>query len=221
MTRALFERELREIQDELLTMASMTGKAIVDAVDSLQRRDLARSQQIIHDDQIVNHKRFAIEEKCITVMATQQPIAADLRLLVSVLYIITDLERMADHAVGIAKINQMMAEDPEPRSFGLIPEMADKAVDMLNQTIRAYIDQDAMAAREISAKDDEVDGLYDQVYADCISHMIQEPESVTRLTYHLWTAHNLERMADRCTNICERIIFMVTGRMEETNVSSY
>lgn len=221
MTRALFERELREIQDELLTMASMTGKAIVDAVDSLQRRDLVRSQQIIHDDQLVNHKRFEIEEKCITVMATQQPIAADLRLLISVLYIITDLERMADHAVGIAKINQMMAEDPAPRSFGLIPEMADKAVEMLNQTIRAYIDQDDVAARQISAKDDEVDDLYDQVYADCISHMIQEPESVTRLTYHLWTAHNLERMADRCTNICERVIFMVTGRMEETNVSSY
>jgi phosphate transport system protein len=221
MTRALFERELREIQDELLTMASMTGKAIVDSVDALRRRDIMRSQQIIHDDQLVNHKRFEIEEKCITVMATQQPIAADLRLLISVLYIITDLERMADHAVGIAKISQMMAEDPGAQSFGLIPEMADKSVDMLNQTLRAYIDQDADAARHISAQDDEVDGLYDQVYADCIARMIEEPENVARLTYHLWAAHNLERIADRCTNICERIVFMVTGHMEETNVSSY
>jgi phosphate transport system protein len=221
MTRDLFKAELRQLQDDVLTLGSMTEKAILDAMESLRDGDVEWSRRIIADDAKINLKRFEIEDRTIAVVATQQPMATDLRALVSVLYIITDLERIADHAEGVARINTMMEPEPLPRKLGYIPAMADRAVAMLRDSLKAYIDLDVDAARQICHADDEVDRLQDSVYDDCIQQMVANPATIQRNTYLLWTAHNIERIADRCTNICERVVYTVTGHMDELNVSRY
>jgi phosphate transport system protein len=221
MTRELFHRELSDLQDEVLVLGSMTEKAILEAMESLRDGDLRWSQRIVEDDRNINARRFAIEERVIFVIGSQQPMATDLRSLVSMLFIVTDLERMADHAEGIARINTLMGEEPLPRRLGYIPAMADRAVQMLRDSLKAYIEHDVEAARRICEADDEVDRLQDSVYAECIRQMVEDPSSIQRNTYLLWTSHNLERIADRCTNICERVIYLVTGKIEEINVSTY
>jgi phosphate transport system protein len=221
MTRDLFKAELRQLQDDVLTLGSMTEKAILDAMESLRDGDVEWSRRIIADDAKINRKRFEIEDRTIAVVATQQPMATDLRALVSVLYIITDLERIADHAEGVARINTMMEPEPLPRKLGYIPAMADRAVAMLRDSLKAYIDLDVDAARQICHADDEVDRLQDSVYEEAFRAMVADPSTIQRNTYLLWTAHNLERIADRCTNICERVIYTVTGQMDELNVSNY
>jgi len=221
MTRDLFNAEMRQLQDDVLTLGSMAEKAILDAMESLRDGDVEWSRQIIEDDQRINRKRFEIEERAIFVIASQQPMATDLRAVASVLYIITDLERIADHAEGIARINTLMEAEPLPRKLGYIPAMADRAVAMLRDSLKAYIELDVDAARQICCADDEVDRLQDSVYDDCIQAMIANPATIQRNTYLLWTAHNLERIADRCTNICERVVYTVTGHMDELNVSNY
>lgn len=221
MTRDLFQAELRQLQDDVLALGSMAEKAILDAMAALRDGDREWSQRIIADDQRLNEKRFAIEEQTIRVIATQQPMATDLRALASVLYIITDLERMGDHAEGIARINLMMGDEPLPRKLGYIPAMADRAVAMLRDSLKAYIDHDVAAAEQICQADDEVDRLQDSVYEECFRAMVADPSTIQRNTYLLWTAHNLERIADRCTNICERVVYTATGQMHELNVSNY
>ncbi len=221
MTRALFEKKLREMQDDILIMSSMVEKAIQRSVESLRNRDVVQSNSVVHDDIAINAKRYEIEEKCIHTIALQQPMAADLRVLVAILFIATELERMADHAEGIARINLMLGDEPLPRPLGEIGEMAEKAGDMLRRSLTAFVDRDDQAARLICDEDDQIDTLYDASYAALIQEMIRTPADVQRITYLIWTAHNLERIADRVTNICERVIFMVTGKLEEINVSRY
>ncbi len=221
MTRQQFDKELREMQDEVLILSSMVEKAIQRSVDALRTRDVALSNSVIKDDAAINTKRYEIEERCIHTIARQQPMAADLRVLVAVLFIVTELERMADHAEGIGRINLMLGEEPLPAPMGQIWEMGERAGDMLRRAITAFIDRDAEAARRICDEDDVVDNLYDSAYDALIHKMIEKPEDVQRVTYLIWTSHNLERIADRVTNICERVIFMVTGVLEEINVSRY
>jgi len=221
LTRTLFTQELTQLQDEVLVLGSMAEKAILDSMEALRDGDRAWSLKLVEDDRRINAKRFEIEDKCIFVIASQQPMATDLRALVSMLYIVTDLERIADHAEGNAKINLLMGDEPLPRRLGYIPAMADRAVTMLRDSLKAYIDHDVDSARRICEADDEVDRLQDSVYDDAIKNMIADPSTIQRNTYLLWTAHNLERIADRCTNISERVIYMVTGHMEEINVSKY
>jgi len=221
MTRQQFDKELREMQDEVLILSSMVEKAIQRSVDALRTRDVALSSSVIKDDAAINTKRYEIEERCIHTIARQQPMAADLRVLVAVLFIVTELERMADHAEGIGRINLMLGEEPLPAQMGQIWERGERAGDMLRRAITAFIDRDAEAARRICDEDDVVDNLYDSAYDALIHKMIEKPEDVQRVTYLIWTSHNLERIADRVTNICERVIFMVTGVLEEINVSRY
>jgi phosphate transport system protein len=221
MTRDLFNAELRQLQDDVLVLGSMTEKAIMDAMESLRDGDTEWSRRIVDDDIRINAKRFEIEDRTMFVIASQQPMATDLRSLVSVLYITTDLERMADHAEGIARINLMLDAEPLPRRLGYIPSMADRAVAMLRDSLKAYIDHDVDMARRICDADDEVDRLQDSVYEESIKAMIADPSSIQRNTYLIWCAHNLERIADRCTNICERVVYTATGRMQEINVSKY
>jgi len=221
MTRVLFHKEIEALEDEVLVLGSMAEKALLDAMEALRDGDLQWSQKLIEDDRKINAKRFEIEEKCIFVIASQQPMATDLRGLVSMLFIITDLERIADHAEGIARINMMLGDEPLPRRLGLLPSMADRAVAMLRDSLKAYIERDANEARRICEADDEVDRLQDRIYEDVTRSMIEDPSTIERNTYLLWTSHNLERIADRCTNICERVIYMVTGEMHEINVSKY
>lgn len=221
MTRDLFDKKLREMQDDVLILGSMVEKAIQRSMDALRSRDSAQSALVIQDDQAINAKRYEIEEKCIHTIALQQPMAADLRILVAVLFIATELERMADHAEGIARINLMLGDEPLPPVLGDIGEMADKAGDMLRRALTAFVERDAAAARLICDEDDQIDALYDSSYHTLIQEMIRTPADVQRITYLIWTCHNLERIADRVTNICERVIFMVTGQLEEINVSRY
>jgi len=221
MPRQTLDRELGHLQDEMLILGSMVEKAITSSVEALKKRDQEAARQIIADDLKINRKRFDIEEECIQLVATQQPIAGDLRTIVSVLHVIVDLERMADHAEGIAKIAIMMGGEPPLKPLIDIPRMAEKAVDMLRRSLEAFIERDVEEAKRICEEDDEVDALYDQVYRELLTYMIADPRTINRATYLLWVAHNLERIADRVTNICERVIFMVTGKMEELNISRY
>jgi phosphate transport system protein len=219
--RATFHKKIREIQDEILIMGSMVSKATLLAIEALQTRDLTLAKQIIADDQKINRKRFEIEEKCIQLIATQQPMASDLRTIVSVLNIITELERIGDYAEGNAKITIMIGNEPPLKPLIDIPRMAEKTVDMLNRSLTAFINHDADAAVKISAEDDFIDNLYDQIFRELLTFMAEDPKTITRATRLIWVTHNLERSADRVTNICERIVFMVTGKMEESNASLY
>lgn len=221
MPRELFQRELQRIQENMLVMASMVEKAIERSVTSLKARDVKLAQQVIEDDFKINQQRFGIEEECLLMIATQQPIASDLRVVAAVLHIITDLERMGDHAEGIAKIALMTANEPPVKPLIDIPRMDEQARSMLKRSMDAFMNRDAESARKIADEDDIVDQLYDQIYRELLTFMMADPGTINRATHLLWVSHNLERIADRVTNICERVAFLTTGRMEEFNVSKY
>jgi phosphate transport system protein len=220
-TRATFDRQLQELQDDTLILGSMVEKAIQRSVDALERLDASLARQVIDEDLQINAKRWQIEERALELIARQQPLAGDLRAIASVIHIVVDLERMGDHAEGIAKIALLHGDQPLLKPLLDIPRMADQATDMLRRSLEAFVQRDAEAATAIAAEDDVVDGLYDQVYRELLTFMIEDPHTIQRATWLLWTSHNLERIADRTTNICERVVFVVTGRMEETNVSKY
>lgn len=221
MTREAYHKALKDVQDEVLKMADRVGKALKDSIDALKQRDLETSKRIIKEDVIINKMRFDIEDKCLLLIATQQPMAVDLRVLAAVINIITDLERIGDHAEGIAKINIAIGEDSLVKPLVDIPRMGEKGLSMLERCMKAFVDKDIEMARQICNEDDEVDALYDQIYRELLLTMIENPRTIQGATYLIWTAHNLERTADRVTNIAERIVFMVTGKMEEMNVSKY
>lgn len=219
--RAVFHKRLREIQDDILEMGSMVSKAILRSIEALKTRDIEMAKQLITDDQKVNQKRFEIEEKCVQLIATQQPMASDLRTIVAVLNIITELERIGDYAVGIGRIVIMIGNEPPLKPLIDVPRMAEKTVEMLTRSLDAFINRDADAARKIPTEDDLIDNLYDQVYRELLVFMMEDPKTITRATRLMWVAHNLERSADRVTNICERVVFVITGKMEEIGASKY
>jgi len=219
--RESFHRHLHELQDELLVMGSMAEKALERAMEALKNRDMGLARQVIADDVKINQKRFDIEEKCVELIVTQQPMASDLRIIIAVLNIIIDLERIADHAEGNAKIAVMIGNEPPLKPLIDLPRMSQKTGDMLRRSLDAFINRDAEAAKRICGEDDEVDNLYDQVFRELLTFMAEDPKTITRATRLIWVGHNLERSADRVTNICERVIYVVTGKMEEIGVSKY
>ena len=221
MTRTVLERQLSGIQEEMLVMADMVDAAIQRSIQALKDRDLSLARQILADDIKINRKRYDTEERCLELIATQQPLAGDLRTIVAVLHMIVDLERMGDHAEGIAKIVVMLADEPPLKPYVDLPRMADIASEMLREALEAFKRRDADLARSTMNRDDEVDALYDQVYRELLTYMLSDPSTIERATRLLWVAHNLERIADRVTNVCERVAYLVTGRMEELNVSRY
>jgi phosphate transport system protein len=221
MTRALFEKQLSEVQEDMLVMAGMVEAAITQSIDSLRQRDVALARRIIENDLEINRKRYECEERCIELISLQAPLASDLRTIISVLHITVDLERMADHAEGIARIALMLADEPPLKPYIDIPRMAEIAVRMLNGAIEAFKARDAQQARAITDMDDDVDALYEQVYRELLTFMINDPKTIQRATYLIWVAHNLERIADRSTNICERVVYLVEGRIYDLNVSKY
>ncbi len=220
-SRRGFQQALRQVNDEVLLMGSAVDKAIERSSEALKTLDQDAARQIIRDDAEINRRRFDIEERVIELMATQQPMAGDLRLLVSVLNIITDLERIGDHAEGNAKIVLLHADERLLKPLVDLPKMADKGRDMLRRSLTAFVERDAEAAKRIAAEDDEVDALYDTIYHDLLVIMARDPTTIDRATWLLWAAHNFERIADRVTNICERVVYEVSGRMQEMNVSTY
>ncbi|HWP29221.1 MAG TPA: phosphate signaling complex protein PhoU [Chloroflexota bacterium] len=219
--RARYHQSLQALQDEMLLLGSMADRAVDRAITALRERDQEAARRIIEEDSLIDHKRYAIEEQAIELIATQQPMASDLRIIVAILNIIVELERIGDYAEGIAKIVLLLGDQPPLKRLIDIPRMADKARDMLRRSLDAFVLRDADAARAIASEDDEVDALHDQVYRELLTYMIEDPRTITRATYLIWVAHNLERIADRTTNICERVVFLVTGRLEEMNVSRY
>ena len=213
--RAGFHRELERLQDEVLVLGSMVEKAILRSVDALRARDADGARAIQAEDVLINRKRFEIEEAVILLMSTQQPMASDLRRLAAILHIVTDLERMGDYAAGIARICVTISDEPLIKPLIDIPRMADKSTSMLRRSLDAFVHRDTVAATAIAQEDDEVDDLYWQVYRELLVLMIANPRVIDQATQLQWVAHNLERVADRVTNICERVVFVVTGRMEE------
>jgi phosphate transport system protein len=215
VSRSGFHRELERLQDEVLVLGSMVEKAVTRAVDALRARDVGAARAIEAEDVLINRKRFEIEEAALLQIATQQPMASDLRRLAAILHIVTDLERMGDYAAGIAHICVEIGDQPHIKPLIDIPRMAEKAVSMLRRSLDAFIERDVAAAEAIANEDDEVDSLYQQVYRELLTIMLANPRTIGQATQLLWVAHNLERVADRVQNICERVVFVVTGRMRE------
>jgi phosphate transport system protein len=215
MLRKTFETEIQQVKDDVLVLGSMVEKAILDTVEALKKRDFKASEEILEADKLINKKRFDIEGKLMILIATQQPMAHDLRLLASTLEIISELERMGDYAKGIANINIRMGDEPLLKPLIDIPRMAQKGVDMLHRALTAFINEDIETAKALPVEDDEVDALYNQIYRELMTFVIQDPKTIERANWLLWVGHNLERVADRVTNICERTIFIATGEMTE------
>lgn len=221
MARKAYHEALNEVRAEVQKMAELAAEAVLKSVEALKASDIKAAKKIIKDDKKVNKLRFDIEEKCILLIATQQPMAVDLRVLTAVINIITDIERIADHAEGIAKICVMLDGEPLVKPLIDIPRMAEIGVDMLRRCMIAFEEKDVEAAKAICADDDKVDDLYDQIYRELLLVMIENPKVIQGGTYLTWVSHNLERVADRVTNIAERVVYMVTGKIEEMNTSNY
>ncbi|MBN1855901.1 MAG: phosphate signaling complex protein PhoU [Dehalococcoidia bacterium] len=221
MPRESYYQHLRELQDELLVLGSMVEKAIARSVTALKDRDLDLARRIVVEDSVIDAKSEEIEERCVQLIVTQQPVAGDLRLIISIVRIVDNLERIGDHAEGIAKIAIMIGDEPPLKPLIDIPRMADKSRDMLRRSLDAFVNRDAETAVAICDEDDIVDALYDQVNRELLMFMIEDPKTITRATRLIWVAHNLERCADRVTNICERTVYTVTGKVTSVKSSNY
>ena len=213
MVRADFDRSLEELQAELVGLSEMVERAIVKSMDALERRDLAVAYEVVDEDDLIDEKRFDLEEKCINLIATQQPLAIDLRTLLAVLHIAVELERMGDYAEGIGKICLIIGDDipvAMPKEFS---RMAQMGLEMLRGSMKSLVERDTALANDVWDSDDEVDALYDGVCRQIFLDMVQHPNIIEADTHFLWVAHDLERIADRATNIAERVIFLVTGKV--------
>lgn len=215
MLRRIFDQELRRLQDDVLALGSMVEEALVQSVATLKQRDFDGSRQLVAADRVINQKRYAIEHEVLTLIATQQPMAGDMRLLASILEIAGELERIGDYAKGIARINLLIGEQPLIKPLIDLPLMAQKVRDMLHQALQAFAQRDVELARAIPPRDDEIDNLYRQVYRELLTHIMEDPRVIEQANFLLWAAHNLERAADRVTNLCERVVYAVTGELAE------
>jgi len=220
-TKAAFHQYFKEVEGDVLEMGNTVVRAIERAIEALKKRDLTLAHQIIADDAHINRQRFSIEDKCIGLIAAQQPMASDLLLIVAVLNIATELERIGDYAEGIAKIVIMIGDEPPLKPLIDIPRMAEITLEMINQGLQSFVTRDVELAMRVVSLDGVVDSLYDQVFRELLTFMMVDPKTTNRATRLIWVAHNLERAADRATNICERVVYTVTGKMEEIGASKY
>ncbi len=215
MLRKTFDTEIKQVKDDVLVLGSMVEQAIIASVEALKKRDVEASRRLFDADQEINRRRFEIENRLMIMIATQQPMAHDLRLLASIMEINSELERMGDYAKGISNINIRMGDAPLLKPLIDLPRMAQKGADMLHRALTAFVNEDIDTARQIPSEDDEVDDLYKQVYRELMTFIIADPTNIERASWLLWAGHNLERFADRVTNICERTVFIVTGELHE------
>jgi phosphate transport system protein len=218
--RERFDAELERLQEDVRSLGNDVAQAIRASVRALEDRDLEAARCIAAADAKINERRFAIESDCLLLVATQQPMAGDMRVLAAMIELVTELERTGDYAKGIARITLLIGKD---RLLALPPEigdMAERATSMLLAALDAFANRDAVAARAIPAQDDEVDALYNRAYRGLLAAIIADSSVLDHATHLLWAAHNLERAADRVTNICERTVFMVTGEMRELDSES-
>jgi phosphate transport system protein len=219
-TRRVLDRELQQIQDDLLRMGSLIDTAIGNALRALQSRDLDLARATVAADSPVNALRFQLEQACLTIFATQQPTASDLRLVVATIILASELERMGDYAAGIARTVLRMGDEPLLKPLDDMPRMAQVDREMMRDALTAYVSRDAAAARQVAARDDEVDRLYNQIFHEILAYIVEDPTCTTRALYLLFSAHNLERIGDRVVNIAERVIFMNSGEMRELNAGT-
>lgn len=217
MPRDNLEQRLQHLLRQLLSMGELVDNAIARSVNALVSRDAEEARRVIADDVAVNRAQRDIEEQCIVLLATQQPMARDLRTILAVLNAAVELERVGDYAEGIAKITLRLLEEPPLKPLIDIPRMAELARALLRDALQALVRADAAMARETAERDDEVDALTDQVYRELLTFMINDPRTITRATHLIWVSHNLERAADRATNITERVVQLATGEIEELN----
>jgi phosphate transport system protein len=215
MTREVLTHQIKQLLDEVLLLGSMVEQATLHAVETLKTRDVKAAREIYDDDQTINEKRYAIENAIIITIATQQPMARDLRTLAAILEIITELERMGDYAKGIAKVTMRLGDVELPIPIREIERMAELGVGMLHRALGAFVNEDAKTASKIPAEDDAVDALYNEIYGELVNQMISDPQLIESINLLLWVVHNLERLADRVTNICERTVFITTGELME------
>jgi phosphate transport system protein len=218
LPRETFDRELGRLEDRVLALGSLVEKALLESARTLKYRDMRRGRRLIADDRMVNERRYNIERDVLSLIAMQQPMAGDLRVLAAILDIVTELERIGDYAKGVARVNQLIGEQSLIKPLVDLPKMADEAQDMLHQALDAFVRRDIELARAVSERDQVVDRLYQRVYRDLIGCVIGNPNKMEQVSYLLWAAHNFERAADRVTNICERVLFTVTGQMVELDV---
>jgi len=218
---AVFNKGLKEIQNKVLAMGDMVTKEISKSIEALKARDLKMAHQIIADDTKIDNARFAIEDRCIELMGVPKLTVANRRVIVSLLSISTELERIGDYAEGIAKIVVMIGDEPPLKPLIDIPRMAELTIEMIDKSLKSFVDRDVELAKHVVTIDNLVDGLYDQVFRELLTFMMIDPKTINRATRLMWVAHNLERAADRVTNICERVVFTVTGKMEDLEISKY
>ncbi len=204
---------------ELLQLGGLVETALTDALTALNRHDLVLADDVVRGDVEINRVRYQVEEQITSRLPDSE--AHEVRWMVAALYVISELERMGDHAEGIAKVTLMLGPNPSLPVPAVIGQMGTRTVSMVHRTLAALDMRDVKAARALCREDDEIDSLYDRVYQELISTMVSDHRHITEATYMLWITHNLERIADRATNICERVVFLVTGRVEELNVSKY
>jgi phosphate transport system protein len=205
--------------DVLLDLGRLVETALTDALIALDRHDMALADRVVRGDAEINLRRYQVEEQITARLSGSE--AGEARWMVAALYVISDLERMGDHAEGIAKVTLMLGPNPPLVVPSVIGEMGTLTVSMVDRTLRALDRRDVKAARALCREDDDVDLLYDRAYQELISTMVSDNRHITEATYMIWVTHNLERIADRATNICERVIYLVSGRVEELNVSKY
>jgi phosphate transport system protein len=218
MTRKTFSQEMQEIRDEILLLSSMVEQAVMNSVEALKNNDLEQARQILLKDTGINRKRFEIEISAMVLMATYHPITYDLRMLASSLDICTELERMGDYAKGIATINLRSGGLGSPQTLRKVYSMAEQAVNMLHRAMTAFIGGDVGSAEIIIQEDERIDEWYAQIYHETMYSVLGDPRNIERANYVIWVAHNLERLGDRVTNICERVIYVVTGERPELDV---
>jgi phosphate transport system protein len=216
-----FKKGFQEIQDKVLAMGDMVTREISRSIEALKARNLKMAHQIIADDEKIDELRFTIEDKCIELMGMPKLTIADRRIIVAVLSISTELERIGDYAGGIAKIVVMIGDEPPLKPLIDIPRMGELIVEMTNESLKSFVERDVELAKHVVTMDSSVDGLYDQVFRELLTFMMVDPKTINRATRLIWVAHNLERAADRVTNICERVVFTVTGKMEELEISKF
>ncbi len=214
-TREAFDYELAGLRDDILRLGEMVETAIHISIQALKEQNLDMARQVIAGDERINTRRYDLEEQCLKLIATQQPTAGDLRAIVAAIHIATELERMGDYASGIAELAIRLSDKPHLKPLIDLPRMSEIDQDMISASLKAYLGDEPDLAVETAKRDAEIDQLYDQVYRELLTYMIEDPRTIKQATYLLWVAHKLERIADRVTNICERVIFMSTGEFRE------
>ncbi len=219
MTRETLDQLIQARYDDILVLGNMVENAILNSVEALKKRDLELAQKIYDQDKKINKRRYKLERASMTAIATQQPLATDLRILASIIEVAGELERMGDYAKGIALITLRLGNEPPVKPLIDIPKMAELTADMLHRALGAFVNGDKDTAMEIPEEDDQVDHLYNQVYRELLTYMMADTSTIDRATYLLWVSHNLERTADRVTNICERTRYIATGKLKDIDVS--